>query len=74
MHSFVLDIRVRTKGHSKQNVSTHPAGDVVYYEMIQPCFESLLMSDDAFCAVAIQLIISIIALAVHDDETSIKEE
>lgn len=53
---------------------TYPAGDVVDDEMIQSRFECLLMSDDAFCAVAIQLITSAIALTVHDTEASDKED
>jgi hypothetical protein len=41
--------------------------------MIQSRFKCLLMSDDAFCAVAIQLTVSAIALTVGDVEASNKE-
>lgn len=61
--------RERLKERAKCK-TTHPAADVVDDEMIQSRLERLLMSDDAFCAVAVRLIAAAIALAVHNTQAA----
>lgn len=69
-----INIRRRRQHKKSTEKLTHPAGYVVDHEMVQLRVEGLLMSDNAFCAVAVGLAADTIALAVHDTQAADDEQ